>query len=45
MGEFVSGSAVSDSKQVLDRVRANMRRTIKGKDDVIDADFKASNDK
>ncbi len=36
MSEFVSGSAVTHGKQALDRVRANMRRTIKGKDEVID---------
>jgi MoxR-like ATPase len=36
MSEFVSGSLIADGKQTLDRVRANMRRTIKGKDDVID---------
>jgi MoxR-like ATPase len=36
MSEFVSGSAIADGKQALDRVRTNMRRTIKGKDDVID---------
>jgi MoxR-like ATPase len=36
MSEFVSGSLIADGKQALDRLRANMRRTIKGKDDVID---------
>jgi MoxR-like ATPase len=36
MSEFVSGSLIADGKQALDRVRANMRKTIKGKDDVID---------
>jgi MoxR-like ATPase len=36
MSEFVSGSSIADGKQALDRVRANMRRTIKGKDEVID---------
>jgi MoxR-like ATPase len=36
MSEFVSGSLIADGKQALDRVRANMRRTIKGKDEVID---------
>jgi MoxR-like ATPase len=36
MSEFVSGSAIADGKLALDRMRANMRRTIKGKDEVID---------
>ena len=36
MSEFVFGSLIADGKQALDRLRANMRRTIKGKDDVID---------
>jgi MoxR-like ATPase len=35
MSDFVSGSAVSDARQVLDRIRVNMRVTIKGKDEVI----------
>jgi MoxR-like ATPase len=35
MSDFVSGSAVSDARQVLDRIRTNMRVSIKGKDDVI----------
>ena len=36
MSEFVSGSAIAEGKQALERMRVNMRRTIKGKDDVID---------
>jgi MoxR-like ATPase len=36
MSEFVSGPAITHGKHALDRVRANMRRTIRGKDDVID---------
>ncbi len=36
MSDFVSGSAIADARQVLDRIRANMRVTIKGKDEVID---------
>jgi len=36
MSDFVSGSAVSDAKQTLDRLRDGMRRAIKGKDDVIE---------
>ena len=36
MSDFVSGPAVSDARVVLDRIRANMRATIKGKDDVVD---------
>jgi MoxR-like ATPase len=36
MSDFVSGTAVADAKQITDRLRANMRQTIKGKDDVIE---------
>jgi MoxR-like ATPase len=36
MSDFVSGSAVADAKQALDRLRASMRLVIKGKDDVVD---------
>jgi len=36
MSDFVSGTAVSEAREVLGRVRANMRQTIKGKDEVID---------
>ncbi len=36
MSEFVSGAAVSEAKKTLDRLRASMRQTIKGKDEVID---------
>ena len=36
MSDFVSGSAVSDAKQAIEKLRTNMRRTIKGKDDVIE---------
>ncbi len=36
MSDFVSGAAVSEARTVLDRVRDNMRQTIKGKDEVID---------
>jgi MoxR-like ATPase len=36
MSEFVSGPAISNGKQALDRMSANMRRTIKGKDEVIE---------
>jgi len=36
MNDFVSGQAVSDAKHTLDRLRASMRMTIKGKDEVID---------
>lgn len=36
MSDFVSGPAVTDAKQTLDRLRTSMRQTIKGKDDVID---------
>jgi len=36
MSDFVSGTAVTDAKLALDRLRASMRLVIKGKDDVID---------
>ncbi len=36
MSESVSSVAVAEARQVLDRLRANMRRTIRGKDEVID---------
>ena len=36
MSDFVSGPAVSEAKKTLDRIRASMRQTIKGKDEVID---------
>lgn len=36
MSDFVSGTAVSAARETLARVRANMRQTIKGKDEVID---------
>jgi MoxR-like ATPase len=36
MSDFVSGPAVADAKQTLDRLREGMRRAIKGKDDVIE---------
>ncbi len=36
MSDFVSGQAVSDAKKTLDRLRTAMRRTIKGKDEVVD---------
>jgi MoxR-like ATPase len=36
MSDFVSGTAVTDARLALDRLRASMRLVIKGKDDVID---------
>ena len=36
MSDFPEGRRVAASREQLDRLRANMRRTIKGKDDVID---------
>jgi MoxR-like ATPase len=36
MSDFVSGTAVADAKQTLDRLHASMRLAIKGKDDVIE---------
>src|SRR3954466_1798143 len=35
MSDFVQNSQITGAKQVLDRLRANMRLTIRGKDDVI----------
>ncbi len=36
MSDFVSTAVLTEAKQAISRLRANMRRTIKGKDDVID---------
>ena len=36
MSDFVSGPAIDDAKQAIEKLRVNMRRTIKGKDDVIE---------
>lgn len=36
MSDFVSGAAVTEAKQVIEKLRASMRQTIKGKDDVIE---------
>src|SRR3954464_5125006 len=36
MSDFVAVEKINEAKQVLDRLRANMRVTIRGKDDVID---------
>jgi MoxR-like ATPase len=36
MSEYVSAAAVSEIKRCFDRLRANMRLTIKGKDEVIE---------
>jgi MoxR-like ATPase len=36
MSDFVQAPQITEAKQALDRLRANMRQTIKGKDDVID---------
>jgi MoxR-like ATPase len=36
MSDFVQAGQIIEAKQALDRLRANMRVTIKGKDDVID---------
>jgi len=36
MSDFVPAPTMSAAKQALDRLRANMRRTIKGKDEVIE---------
>lgn len=36
MSEFVSAAAVSNAQKALERLRLNMRKTIKGKDDVIE---------
>ncbi len=36
MSDFVPHQQITDAKEALDRLRANMRLTIKGKDDVIE---------
>src|SRR4051794_34421504 len=36
MSDFVSGAAVMDARKIIDRMRANMRVSVKGKDDVLD---------
>jgi MoxR-like ATPase len=36
MSDFVSAGRITEAKQALDRLRANMRVSIKGKDDVIE---------
>ncbi|GAB5558894.1 MAG: MoxR family ATPase [Synoicihabitans sp.] len=36
MSDFVAGSTIADAKQAIGRLRANMQRTIKGKDDVVE---------
>jgi MoxR-like ATPase len=36
MSDFVASSALAESQQAVDRLRAAMQRTIKGKDDVIE---------
>lgn len=36
MSDFVAGSTIADAKQAINKLRANMQRTIKGKDDVIE---------
>ncbi|HEX2101839.1 MAG TPA: MoxR family ATPase [Candidatus Synoicihabitans sp.] len=36
MSDFVSGVEVGTARQAVERIRANMRHTIKGKDEVID---------
>jgi MoxR-like ATPase len=36
MSDFVQGGQITEAKQALDRLRANMRVTIKGKDNVIE---------
>ncbi len=36
MSDFLTGPQVTAAKDILDRLRDNMRRTIKGKNDVID---------
>jgi MoxR-like ATPase len=36
MSDFLQAVQVTDAKQALDRLRTNMRRSIKGKDDVIE---------
>ncbi len=36
MSDFVQPAQMNESKQALDRLRNNMRRTIRGKDNVVD---------
>jgi len=36
MSDFVSGAAVAEARQTIERLRVSMRQTIKGKDDVIE---------
>ena len=36
MSDFVTGPAIDDAKQAIEKLRVNMRHTIKGKDDVIE---------
>lgn len=36
MSDFVPAAQITDAKLALDRLRANMRRTIRGKDDVLE---------
>jgi MoxR-like ATPase len=36
MSDFVQAGKITEARQVIDRLRANMRVTIRGKDDVID---------
>jgi len=36
MSDFVQAGQITEAKQVLDRLRANMRVTIRGKDDVVE---------
>src|SRR5690606_4562447 len=36
MSDFLTGPQVTAAKEILDRLRDNMRRTIKGKNEVID---------
>ncbi len=36
MSDFVQAGRISEAKQALERLRANMRQTIKGKDDVVE---------
>ena len=36
MSDFVQGGQITEAKQALERLRANMRLTIRGKDDVVE---------
>lgn len=36
MSDFVPAAQITDAKQALDRLRANMQRTIRGKDDILE---------